>query len=77
MKAKNDFVSEESYREYLQNYYIPSCLCSLSNSGILGGKNLERAAINMSKDIVEVILPSGRKKNWNKPINPESEGDLS
>lgn len=78
MKAKNDFVSEDSYREYLVSYYIPSCLYALNNSGGLGGKSLEKIAIAMAKDIVDTILPPKKNnKNTYKPINPEHEEDLS
>jgi hypothetical protein len=79
MKAKNDFVSEESYREYLVNYYIPSCLYAINNSGGLGGKSLERMAIAMARDIVDTILPpkNTKTKDFYKPINPEHEEDLS
>ena len=79
MKAKNDFISEESYREYLVSYYIPSCLYALNNSGGLGGKSLEKIAIAMAKDIVDTILPPKirKTKETHKPINPEHEEDLS
>ena len=79
MKAKNDFISEESYREYLVSYYIPSCLYALNNSSGLGGKSLEKVAIAMAKDIVDTILPpkNTKTKDFYKPINPEHEEDLS
>ena len=77
MKAKSDFMSEESYREYLQSYYIPSCLYALSNSGTLGGKRLEKSAVTMANSIVNTILPLKNKKENFKPINPEHEEDLS
>ena len=79
MKAKNDFISEESYREYLVAYYIPSCLYALNNSSGLGGKSLEKVAIAMAKDIIDTILPPKNRKTKDiyKPINPEHEEDLS
>jgi hypothetical protein len=56
MKSKNDFNTQEEYRQYLFTYYCPTCLLSVSQSG-LGGTNQYVAATNLAKELVDAVAP--------------------
>jgi hypothetical protein len=56
MKSKQEFKSQEDYREYLFHYYSPTCLLSISQGG-LGGINKYIAATNLAKDLVNAVAP--------------------
>ncbi len=56
MKSKQDFKTQEEYREYLFQYYCPTCLLSVSHSG-LGGINQYVAATNIAKELVNAVAP--------------------
>jgi hypothetical protein len=77
MKAKHEFTSEESYREYLLAYYVSSCLYALNHSGGLGGQYLSVAALRMAKGLVDMVVPISHSEKNYSPKNPEHEEDLS
>jgi hypothetical protein len=56
MKSKQEFNTQEEYREYLFQYYCPTCLLSVSHSA-LGGVNQYIAATNLAKELVNAVAP--------------------
>lgn len=70
MKSKQDFKTQEEYREYLFQYYCPICLLSVSQS-YLGGTNQYVAATNLAKELVNAVAPL--EKDIPHPIKTSRE----
>jgi hypothetical protein len=70
MKSRQDFNTQEEYREYLFQYYCPVCLLANSQSG-LGGINKYIAATNLAKELVNAVAPL--EKDIPHPITTREE----